>query len=197
MTGGTEQPVGNQDDESKSSVEASRGEVNQISAADEERARTVEEAAALAEDVSDALEFWREFDLDTRREDLEEQCESLKAHKNASISGRKRLNELTKHFRSQSKQPAEQGGMMTELLKAYQEEIDQLSRRSKHSEACFLKLCKGLYPAPDPCHALQGLMAQANGSGGHLLQVERLQRELRAYDEEFQRLKNQDITIRR
>lgn len=40
------------------------------------------------------------------------------------------------------------------LLKQYQEEIDRLTKRAKHSEAAFLSLYTQLTEAPDPAHAL-------------------------------------------
>ena len=40
------------------------------------------------------------------------------------------------------------------LLKLYQGEIDQLTRRSRFAENSFLTLYKSLYEAPDPSAAL-------------------------------------------
>ena len=114
--------------------------------------------------------------------------------KNASISGRKRLNDITKSFRSKSKD--EQILMMAEVLKSYQEEIDQLSRRSKFSESSFQVLYKDLSEAPDPCPVIESLMLQVSAASTHQLEIKRLKTELAQYDEEFQLLKNQDITIR-
>lgn len=86
---------------------------------------------------------------------------------------------------------------MTELLKAYQEEIDQLTRRCKFSETSFSSLYKSLYEAPDPQGALEFLITMVTSGSTHQLEIERLKGEIQQYDEEFQRLKNQDITIRR
>lgn len=74
------------------------------------------------------------------------------------MNGRKRLNEVTKTFRN--KKPEEQVASVLDVLKAYQEEIDQLSKRSKFSEAAFYSLYKAIYDAPDPITLLEGLHSQ-------------------------------------
>lgn len=146
-------------------------------------------------DANGILEFWRDFNLDGRREGLDKQCLEMREMKTASMNGRKHLNELTKTFRSRSKD--EQLGMVTEVLKAYQEEIDQLSRRAKFSESSFYTLYKSIFEAPDPCKALDGLVHMLTSTSTNQLEIERLRSELLQYDQEFQQLKNQDITIRR
>lgn len=119
----------------------------------------------------------------------------MREGKNASINGRRRLNEVTKQFRLKPKEDQLAG--IAELLKAYQDEIDQLSRRAKGSEAAFFSLYKSIYDAPDPAPACDQLLRMMEESGSQGKEVERLRAELEHYDEEFRALKNQDITIRR
>lgn len=147
------------------------------------------------QDANQILEFWRDFDLDGRRVSLDKQCMEMREMKTTSMTGRKHLNELTKTFRSKTKE--EQLGLITEVLKAYQEEIDQLSRRAKFSEAAFYALYKSIFEAPDPCTALDGLVNMLTSTSTNQLEIERLRGELLQYEKEFQQLKNQDITIRR
>lgn len=66
------------------------------------------------------------------------------------------------------------------LVKAYQEEIDALAKRSRASDSAFFSLYKALYEAPDPAQALErmasdrpraaasevGLRARSAGGGG-------------------------------
>lgn len=47
-----------------------------------------------------AAEFWRGFDLDGRRTVLDQQCMEMREAKAQTSEARKRLNELTKEFRS-------------------------------------------------------------------------------------------------
>jgi len=78
--------------------------------------------------IDDAITFWRDFSLRDKMLALEQTCAEMRESKSASIMGRKMLNEVTKEFRK--KTPDEQILTFTDLLRAYQEEIDQLSRRS-------------------------------------------------------------------
>eukprot|EP01038_Epipyxis_sp_PR26KG_P006821 gene6821-9339_t len=170
--------------ESKSLVESSQS-TNNGSRSTSEVAFTVEAA----------LEYWKTFDIENKKSQLEKTCTEMREMKTASIVGRKRLNEITKSFRAKSKD--EQVIGVTELLKAYQEEIDQLSRRSKLTETAFFSLYKSIYEAPDPCQCIEELMQVVASGSTHQLEIERLKAELNQYEEEFQQLKNQDITIRR
>ena len=91
----------------------------------------------------------------------------------------------------------EQVLIVLDVLKAYQEEIDQLSKRSKFSESAFYSMYKSIYDAPDPVKLIEGITNQMSSSSTYQLEIERLKNELRQYELEFQQLKNQDITIRR
>lgn len=133
--------------------------------------------------------------MSERKLQLDKSCVEMRENKTASINGRKRLNEITKAFRGKPKE--EQLGMMTELLKCYQEEIDQLSRRSKFCETTFFSLYKSVYELPDPVGTIEGLINAVMTGSTSQLEIERLRNELLQYDEEFRQLKNQDITIRR
>lgn len=147
------------------------------------------------EEVEKVKVFWLEFNLDDRRTGLDRQCLEMRELKGLSTGGRKRLNELTRTFRSKTKE--DQLVQMTELLKAYQEEIDQLSKRAKFAESSFFSLYKAVYEAPDPYPILEQLTSTISNSLTYPLEIERLKGEIAQYDIEFQQLKNQDITIRR
>ena len=146
-------------------------------------------------DIERVKSFWLEFNLDDRRTGLDRQCLEMRELKGMSTGGRKRLNELTRSFRSKSKE--DQLVQMTELLKAYQEEIDQLSKRAKFAESSFFSLYKAVYEAPDPYPVFEQLTSAVSNSLMYPLEIERLKGEIAQYDIEFQQLKNQDITIRR
>jgi homeobox protein cut-like len=156
----------------------------------DETAPTLTVSSAAAE-----LEIWKNFNLEQKKVNLDKSCVEMREAKTASIVGRKRLNDITKSFRAKSKD--EQLGMMTEILKCYQEEIDQLSRRSKGCETTFFTLYKSLYELPDPAITIDGLINLVMSGSTNQLEIERLKSELHQYDEEFRQLKNQDITIRR
>lgn len=146
-------------------------------------------------EATSIMEVWSQFSLSSKKLSMDKSCVEMRESKTASINGRKRLNDVTKLFRSKPKE--EQINMMTELLKCYQEEIDQLSRRSKHCETTFFSLYKSLYELPDPSLCMEGLMGIVMSGSTSQLEIERLKAELGQYEQEFQQLKNQDITIRR
>lgn len=139
------------------------------------------------------LQFWKAFDLDSKRVMLDTQGGTMKTEKENSLKSRKKLAETTKSFRKLS--DADKANGMGPLLRAYQEEIDSLTRRAKYSENAFFMLYKGLYTAPDPVPSLE----MANDSKVAELEEDnrRLKREVHDFEVEFASLKNQDITIRK
>jgi hypothetical protein len=56
----------------------------------------------LSLELKASAEFWREFNLDARRQELKRQCLEMIEAKTASSNGKKRLNEITKSFRTKS-----------------------------------------------------------------------------------------------
>ncbi|EGZ24046.1 hypothetical protein PHYSODRAFT_484998 [Phytophthora sojae] len=144
--------------------------------------------------VLPVLQFWKAFDLDSKRVQLDSQGSTMKSEKDASVRSRKKLAETTKHFRRLATD-ADKAAGAGPLLKAYQEEIDHLTRRAKFSENAFFQLYKGLYAAPDPAPAL-ALVASSSATDELTEENRKLKRELKEYEAEFATLKNQDITIR-
>lgn len=59
-------------------------------------------AMELSAELKASAEFWREFNLDTRRQELKRQCMEMIEAKTASSNGKKRLNEITKTFRAKT-----------------------------------------------------------------------------------------------
>jgi homeobox protein cut-like len=88
------------------------------------------------EDIQNTINFWKKFDLEEKKVLLDKQVVEIRDTKGKSIAGRKHLNEVTKAFRAKPRE--EQVLSVQEVLKSYQSEIDQLSRRAKSSEAAFL-----------------------------------------------------------
>lgn len=138
------------------------------------------------------LQFWKAFDLDSKRLVLDTQGNAMKTEKDNSLKSRKKLAETTKNFRKLPDGDKVHG--MGGLLRAYQEEIDSLTKRAKYAENAFFMLYKGLFAAPDPVPSLEAIndmkvndMEEAN---------KKLKKELKEYEIEFASLKNQDITIR-
>ncbi|KAJ8600936.1 hypothetical protein CTAYLR_005063 [Chrysophaeum taylorii] len=83
-----------------------------------------------------------------------------------------------------------------ELLKAYQEELDALSRRARSSDSAFLSLYRSLYAAPDPANALRRAGRESQRARELGAENAKLATELKMYDGEFAQLKNQELKIR-
>lgn len=104
------------------------------------------------------LRFWQSFDLEAKRGVLDTTILEISQYKAASATGRKKLNELTRVFRSKLLASEEQSTLIFDLVKAYQDEIDQLSTRSKYVESKFNLFYKDLMAAPDPKITLSTLL---------------------------------------
>lgn len=139
------------------------------------------------------LQFWKAFDLDSKRLVLDTQGNAMKTEKDNSLKSRKKLAETTKTFRKlpDTEKVSAAGG----LLRAYQEEIDNLTKRAKYAENAFFMLYKGFFAAPDPVPSLEAAMDMKVSEIEE--QNRKLKRELKEYEVEFASLKNQDITIRK
>ncbi|KAJ2732391.1 hypothetical protein IW152_003864 [Coemansia sp. BCRC 34962] len=98
--------------------------------------------------LAGALEYWRGVNLAGLLRELDEAGLAIVDNQKTSLQERRRLAEKTKEFRSvaDEQKPSE----FKPLLKAYQNEIDALTKRMKFAEASFLQLFKSLSEAPDP-----------------------------------------------
>ncbi|KAF5370573.1 hypothetical protein D9758_001927 [Tetrapyrgos nigripes] len=107
---------------------------------------------------SGALSTWREINLSELQKTLDAQGLELVDNQKESLIGRKALADKTKDFKKlpdDDKLTAFKG-----LLKAYQTEIDNLTKRSKASENAFLSVYKVLAEAPDPYPLLEAAVDQ-------------------------------------
>ncbi|KAK0485802.1 CASP C terminal-domain-containing protein [Armillaria novae-zelandiae] len=102
---------------------------------------------------SGALATWRDINLSELQKSLDARGIELVDNQKESVVGRKALADKTKDFKKipdEGKLAAFKG-----LLKAYQTEIDNLTKRSKASENAFLNVYKVLAEAPDPYPLLE------------------------------------------
>ena len=82
------------------------------------------------------------------------------------------------------------------LLKTYQSEIDSLTKRAKIAESALGEFYRDLYQAPDPSPFLQQALSSEQVVSKQKFENAKLQTELKEFESEFAKLKNQDITIR-
>ncbi|EFH59392.1 hypothetical protein ARALYDRAFT_318610 [Arabidopsis lyrata subsp. lyrata] len=139
--------------------------------------------------------FWKEFDLEKEKSLLDEQGLKIAENQENSQKNRRKLAESTRDFKKAS--PEDKLSMFNSLLKGYQEEVDNITKRAKFGENAFLNIYQKLYEAPDPFPALASIADQDR----KLSEVESENRKMKVELEEFRteatHLKNQQATIRR
>ncbi|GAB4845311.1 hypothetical protein Ancab_038720 [Ancistrocladus abbreviatus] len=121
-----------------------------------------------------------QFDLEKERSLLDEQGRRIAENQENSQKLRRKLAESTGDFKKASAE--EKLNLFNSLLKGYQEEVDNLTKKAKFGENAFLNIYQKLYEAPDPYPALASIVRKV---------------ELDEFRTEATHLKNQQATIRR
>ncbi|XP_039114466.1 LOW QUALITY PROTEIN: protein CASP [Dioscorea cayenensis subsp. rotundata] len=139
--------------------------------------------------------FWREFDLEKERSGLDEQGLKIAENQENSQKNRRKLAESTRDFKKASAE--EKLNLFNSLLKGYQEEVDNLTKRAKFGENAFLNIYQKFYEAPDPYPALASIAEQDFKLSELESENRKMKLELEEYRTEATHLKNQQATIRR
>lgn len=148
-----------------------------------------------ASPISRVLTFWRDFDLEKWRAKLDEQGLKIGDNQESSLKNRRKLAESTRDFKKASND--EKAKAFPALLKGYQEEVDNLTKRAKFGENAFLNIYQKLYEAPDPVPALSSGAELATRLAEFELENRKMKQELEEYRSEAAHLKNQQATVRR
>ncbi|KAJ2387784.1 hypothetical protein GGI23_006197, partial [Coemansia sp. RSA 2559] len=106
--------------------------------------------------LAGALEYWRALQLTTLLQELDETSLEIIDNQKMSLQERRKLAERTKEFRMLD--DSEKLADFKPLLRAYQNEIDSLTKRMKYAENGFLRVFKSLNDAPDPQPFLSNLV---------------------------------------
>lgn len=110
-------------------------------------------------DFSAALSIWKDINLTNLQQQLNDTAPELLEAQKAAVANRKKLADQTREFK---KQPdTNKLESFKPLLKAYQAEIDTLTKRSKAAENAFLNVHSALTTAPDPYPFLEVTLDQA------------------------------------
>ncbi|SNX84626.1 related to Cutl1 or CASP protein [Melanopsichium pennsylvanicum] len=110
-------------------------------------------------DFSAALSIWRDINLVDLQQQLNTIAPELVESQKAAVSNRKKLADQTREFKKQPDSNKLESFKL--LLKAYQAEIDTLTKRSKTAENAFLNVHSALTTAPDPYPFLEVTLEQA------------------------------------
>ncbi|OLY80482.1 Protein CASP [Smittium mucronatum] len=106
------------------------------------------EGIVTNDEISVALDSWKDVGLTKLLLKYGDNLETILENQKESVKCRRDLAEKTKDFRRQNE--ALNTPEIKALLKAYQNEIDNLSKKMKYSENTFIGLFKILNEAPDP-----------------------------------------------
>ncbi|KAJ4830543.1 hypothetical protein Tsubulata_032104 [Turnera subulata] len=145
--------------------------------------------------VSVVSNFWKDFDLEKEKLVLDEQGVRIAENQENSQRNRRKLAESTRDFKKAS--PEEKLSLFNSLLKGYQEEVDNLTKRAKFGENAFLNIYQKLYEAPDPYPALASIAEQDLKLSELESENRKMKVELEEFRTEATHLKNQQATIRR
>ncbi|KAJ8293382.1 Protein CASP [Rhodotorula toruloides] len=127
--------------------------------------------AQTSSSFASALTAWKDIKLHDLQRTMDAQGLEIVEGQKDSLVGRKKLAEQTREFKKVPDE--EKGPVFKTLLKAYQTEIDNLTRRSKVAENAFLSVYKLLAEAPDPFPLLDAAVDQtARASEAKVLEME-------------------------
>ncbi|KAI0001319.1 CASP C terminal-domain-containing protein [Russula compacta] len=136
------------------------------------------------QNFSSALETWKNIDLSELQKTLDAQGIEVVENQKESVVGRKALADKTKDFKKIPDE--EKANAFKGLLKSYQTEIDNLTKRSKSAESAFLSVYKVLADAPDPYPLLEAAIDQTVKIA-----------EARDLEDELQRVKAENAELQR
>ncbi|XP_059299811.1 protein CASP [Lycium ferocissimum] len=160
-----------------------------------ERDKTNTTSSSSTTPLAAVATFWKDFDLEKERSTLDEQGLRIAENQENSQKNRRKLAESTRDFKKASNE--DKLSMFNSLLKGYQEEVDNLTKRAKYGENAFLNIYQKLYEAPDP----YPVIASIADKDSKLSELESENRKMKVELEEFRmeatHLKNQQATIRR
>uniref|UniRef100_A0A2N9HJX6 Cux N-terminal domain-containing protein n=1 Tax=Fagus sylvatica TaxID=28930 RepID=A0A2N9HJX6_FAGSY len=139
--------------------------------------------------------FWKDFDLEKEKAVLDEQGLRIAENQENSQKNRRKLAESTRDFKKASAE--EKLSLFNSLLKGYQEEVDNITKRAKFGENAFLNIYQKLYEAPDPYPALASIAEQDLKLSELESENRKMKVELEEFRTEATHLKNQQATIRR
>ncbi|CAK8579566.1 unnamed protein product [Lathyrus sativus] len=145
--------------------------------------------------ISVVSAFWKDFDLEKEKSVLDEQGLRIAENQENSQKNRRKLAESTRNFKKASSE--DKSNLFNALLKGYQEEVDNLTKRAKFGENAFLNIYQKLYEAPDPYPALASVAEQDITLSELESENRKMKVELEEFRTEATHLKNQQATIRR
>lgn len=116
-------------------------------------ATTAPAAAVSATPFEQAIKAWSEIGLASLQHTLDDAGVEILENQKASMVSRKELAARTKAFKKSSDET--KLVEIKSLLKLYQSEVDNLTKRGKFAETSFMNVYQALVEAPDPTPLLE------------------------------------------
>ena len=151
----------------------------------------------MAIKVQAVIAAWKNFELPDVQRELDETASELAQRQDESEASRKKLVELSREFKKNT--PDDVRKLVAPLLKSFQNEIDNLNKRSKFVEGAFLNVYKKVIDISDPLPTLEycvGLEKKVGRLADLDIENKNLRETLKEYNEEFKEVRNQDVTIK-
>ena len=147
-----------------------------------------------ADCLQPTLAAWEKVRLSERHAILDQQGLQIADNREEASSGRGALKDVIRAFKSTPQE--ERADKIGGVVKAFQGEVDALTRRQAFAEGAFLDLYRSLDAAPDPLPALKEAVAAQRADEARRAEHEATKRELANYEKEFAQLTNQAQTIK-
>ncbi|KAI9480350.1 MAG: CASP C terminal-domain-containing protein [Benjaminiella poitrasii] len=113
----------------------------------------------MEDNFTSAIQYWKEIQLSNLQKELDQQGLTIVENQKDGLVSRKKLAEQTREFK---KIPDEEKILKFKpLLKGYQSEIDNITKRTKFAENAFLTAYKLLADAPDPVPLFEAAVDQS------------------------------------
>mmetsp|Transcript_37897 Transcript_37897/g.97829 ORF Transcript_37897/g.97829 Transcript_37897/m.97829 type:complete len:530 (-) Transcript_37897:770-2359(-) len=160
------------------------------------------DSASLIRDIQSTLRGWKEFDLTKKKGELEEAGIEISDAREKSSTSRKHLSSMTRDFKKLPEDEKIKG--FGPVIKAYQAEIDNITKRAKHAEGAFLPLYASLYEASDPAPVLERAVEELSKTSTLVTQLaevedlnKKLVKEIEDYKKDFTTIRSQAPIIRK
>ena len=150
----------------------------------------------MALKVSAVLSAWKEFNLHQTQQEIDDTATDVTAKQDESEVSRKKLVEQFKEFKKNT--PDEVRKQVAPLLKSFQAEVDNLTKRSKFAETAFLTVYKNIIEITDPVPSLEYCLGIEKKLGKYAdieIENKNLREALEGYKDQFKEIRNQEATI--
>ena len=111
-------------------------------------------------------QFWRDFNLASYQDRLDALATEIAQKQDETSISRDKLIQLLQDFRGSTSEETKTAA--APVIKAFQDEVDRLDRRSKYGEKAFFEAYKSVAELYDPTTVLESAIEKAAKLGSKL-----------------------------